>query len=305
MVRSPKPSSLAESARAVPASSSTRAANRVLRRILMGKRVIALARRSSALLHRNMGNGGTVLHRAGGGIPSLLVKGLCLNLCPESQLCCSASTRLVLEKREERLPDAAPASVIDAGHPLNPGNPGGNEDQPAGAARNPIEHRQRMHSVGVKPVQLEARPHALLFHEHRPAQPQALLDVLRAPRESNLDHACFGASHRSVATAQRTAPSTQKSASETRLLVANPGMVPPTLMELRKFRVGSESCRNARMVPMTLAPAISPEANSTPGPLSASAPLSFRLAVRSAMYRTMPPIMMGVLVDSGRQTPRA
>jgi len=41
--------------------------------------------------------------------------------------------------------DAAPASVIDDGHPLNPGNPGGNEDQPAGAARNPIEHRQRMH----------------------------------------------------------------------------------------------------------------------------------------------------------------
>src|SRR5437867_6139828 len=301
MVRSPKPSSLAESARAVPASSRTRAANRVLRRILMGRRVIALARRSSALLHRNMGNGGTVVHRAGGGIPSLLVKRLCLHLCPERQPRCSASTRLVFEKCEKRLSDPAPADVIDNNHPLNPRHPRRREDEAPRAARNPIDQRQRMDSVGlVMAVQLEARPHALLFHEHRPAQPQALLDVLRAPRESNLDHACFGASHRSVATAQRTAPSTQKSARETRLLVENPGMLPPTLMELRKFRVGSESCRNARMVPMTLAPAISPEASSTPGPLSASAPLSFRLAVRSAMYRTMPPIMMGVLVDSGR-----
>src|SRR5205814_10374747 len=111
----------------------------------------------------------------------------------------------------------------------------------------------------------------------------ALFDVFRALRETNLDHGCFGASHLSVATAQRTAPITAKSASEARLLLENPGMLPPKLMALRKFRVGSESCRNARMVPITLAPAIRPDEKSTPGPLSASASDTFRFAVLSAM----------------------
>src|SRR5919204_5378217 len=301
MVKSPKPSPLAESARAVPASSRTRAANRDLRRILMEGRVIALARRSSGLLHGNMEDAGAVIMLpAGGGIPSLLIERPRLHLRRQRQFRRAASPRFVLEKREECVPDPAAPDVIDDGHPLNPRNSGGNEDHPARPARNPIGERQRMHGLGVEPVQLQARRHPLLLHEHRPADPQALLDVFLASSEPDLDHASFGASQRSVATAQSTAPRTQKSASETRLLVAKPGMRPPTLMELRKFRVGSESCRNARMVPITLAPAIRPEANSTPGPLSASVPLRFRFAVRSAMYRTIPPIMMGVLVDSGR-----
>ena len=44
--------------------------------------------------------------------------------------------------------------------------------------------------------------------------------------------------------------------------------------------VGSESCNIARMVPVTEAPAMSPEEKSTPGPLSASASLIFRWADR-------------------------
>ena len=56
----------------------------------------------------------------------------------------------------------------------------------------------------------------------------------------------------------------------------------------------------ARMVPVTEAPAISPELNSTPGPLSASASLSFFVAVRSTSQRTRPPTMIGVEVDTGR-----
>src|SRR5207248_2349493 len=187
--------------------------------------VIALDRRSSALLHRNMKDAGAIVkRRAAGGIRSLLIEATRPHLCRQRQFCRSASPRFRLDERKQRPPHPAPPDVIDYRRPLNLRDPRLTEDESASSARNAVDQRQRMDSVGIKPVQLEARPHALLFHEHGPAQPEALLDVLLASSESDLDHARFAASHRSVATAQSRAPSTQKSASETRLLVENPGM---------------------------------------------------------------------------------
>ena len=83
------------------------------------------------------------LHPAGGGIRSLLVERYRAHLRGQRQPGRSAPPRFVLEKREERLPDAPPASVIDDGHPLNPGNPRGNEDESARPAGHSIQKRQR------------------------------------------------------------------------------------------------------------------------------------------------------------------
>src|SRR6266550_8620618 len=150
MVRSLKPSSLAGLARAVPASSRTRAANRDLRRIVMEGRVIAVACRSSALLHRNMEDAGAIIiRRAAGGIRSFLIEAARLDLCRQRQLCRSAPSRFGLEKRKEPLPHSPPPDVIDHSHPLNLRHLWRSEDESAGAARNPIEHRQCVHCLAV------------------------------------------------------------------------------------------------------------------------------------------------------------
>src|SRR5712664_3901694 len=187
----------------------------------------------------------------------------------------AAPPRFFLDELEQRAADAAPADVADHRHPLDLRHTGRGEDQAPGAAGHAVQPSQHVHGVArVMRIQLVAGSHALLLHEHYPAQSKALLDVLAVLRDANVDHAFLGGRNRSVATAQSTAPRQRKRSSETRSLLANPGNAPPTLTELRKFRVVSESCRNASTVPITAAPAIRPDANSTPGPLSASTPLA-------------------------------
>src|SRR6267378_3449125 len=138
MVRSVKPSSFAEPARAELARSRTATANRELRRMFIRSSLTKPAHASSVLLHAQVWDSGPVVELARGG----------------------------------------------------------------GVAR-------------IMRIQLVAGTHALLLHEHRPAQSKALLDVLAGLRDANVDHAFLGARNRSVATAQSTAPRQRNRTSET------------------------------------------------------------------------------------------
>src|SRR6267378_4515902 len=283
MVRSVKPSSFAEPARAELARSRTATANSELRRMFIRSSLTKPARASSVLLHAQVRDPGAVVELARDrAVARLVVELPGAGLGKQRQPGRAAPARFVLDEPEQRAPDAAPADVVDHRHPLDLRHPGRGEDQATGAAGHPVERGQHVHRVArVMRIQLVAGPHALLLHEHPPAQSKALLDVLAALRDANVDHAFLSARNRSVATAQSTAPRQRNRTSETRSLLANPGNAPPTLTELRKFRVVSESCRNASTVPITAAPAIRPDANSTPGPLSASTPLARFFEVRS------------------------
>src|SRR5712664_1827138 len=291
MVRSVKPSSFAEPARAELARSRTATANRELRRMFIRSSLTKPAHASSVLLHAQVWDSGPVVELArGGGVARLVVEASGPDLGKQRQPGRTAPARFLLDEREQRAPDAAPADVVDHRHPLDLRYPRRREDQAPGAAGHAIQRSQHVDGVArVVRIQLVAGSHALLLHENGPAQSKTLLDFLATLRDANVDHAFLGARNRSVATAQSTTPRPRKRSSETRSLLENPGNAPPTLMELRKFRVVSESCRNASTVPITAAPAIRPDANSTPGPLSASTPLTLFFEVRSTMYRARAP----------------
>src|SRR6267143_1161191 len=283
MVRSVKPSSFTEPARAEPARNTTATANSELRRMFIRGSLTKPAGASSVLLHAQVWDSGPVIEHARGGVVArLLVELPGPDLRRQRQPRRAAPPRFFLDELEQRAADAAPADVADHRHPLDLRHARRGEDQARGAAGHAVQPSQRVHGVArVVRIQLVAGSHALLLHENGPAQSKTLLDFLATLRDANVDHAFLGARNRSVATAQSTTPRQRNRSSETRSLLANPGNAPPTLTELRKFRVVSESCRNASTVPITAAPAIRPDANSTPGPLSASTPLARFFEVRS------------------------
>src|ERR1700724_2088343 len=117
MVRSVKPSSFAEPARAARGRSRTATANKELRRMCIRGRLTKPASASSVLLHAQVWDSGPIVELArGGGVARLLVERPGPDLGKQRQPGGTAPARFLLEEHEQRAPDASPADVVDHRH---------------------------------------------------------------------------------------------------------------------------------------------------------------------------------------------